>query len=134
MKRSQPMRRTPLRSRRAAPRRKDPAFEGHGAPWQQVRAAVYARSRGFCEACGGDVAGGFEAHHRLTRRLGPDCPCNVLALCPACHHAGVHGHPERSLEQGRILSRHSTAAPSTVPVLVHGRGWVRLTCDGNYAT
>jgi hypothetical protein len=74
----------------------------------------------------------MEAHHRRTRAIGPDCPCNALALCGHCHHVRVHGEPEKSRELGRIISRHDRNAPA-----IHGArltyGWVLLACDGTMA-
>lgn len=98
-----------------------------------MRATILARSAGRCEACGTALAAAFEAHHRLTRRFGPDCACNALALCSTCHHEEVHGKPATARDLGQIVSRHASTLPGQVPVWVHGPGCaVLLDCHGNY--
>lgn len=144
MKRGGPIqRKTPLKSngtlRRQAPpraRRSEPrkvALRGdHGMPYAEARMVVYGRSGGRCEVCGCGLET-FEAHHRLTRRFGPDCPCNLLALCSTCHHERVHGEPEQARDDGRIISRHAAILPAEHPVLIHRHGLVLLDCDGHFA-
>jgi hypothetical protein len=109
-----------------------------GLRWATVRELIYWRSGGQCEVCGATLHGAMEAHHRLPRRYGPDCPCNALALCGECHHDKVHGQPIESAAAGRILS--STALGAAVPddapawlwVRGHGMVWVQLSCAGAY--
>lgn len=122
--------RRPIRRKRPTPRRSWLRTDDHNQPWRDVRAAIWARSRGRCEICSRPLIAAFEAHHRLTRRFGPDCPCNALALCRDCHHISVHGHPEKARHRGWIVPRTSILAPATVPVRLAGRGWVLLSCDG----
>lgn len=130
-----PSRSKPIKVKRDQPRRRSRDQLSHGMPWQDVRMIIYTRSLGRCEGCGtGLNLAGMEAHHRRTRRLGPDCPCNALALCPSCHHGPLgHGGPEAAREVGRIISRHDEVEPSEVPVTLHGYGKpVYLTCGGTY--
>lgn len=132
LKRGGPLeRKAPPPSRRSEPRRA--ALRGaHGMDYPEARRIVFGRSGGRCEVCG-DPLETFEAHHRLTRRFGPDCPCNLLALCSRCHHDRVHGEPEDARERGRIISRHAVVLPAEHPVEVHRHGLVLLDCSGNFA-
>lgn len=118
-----------LPARRATPRRAGDRLE-HGMPWAQVLAAITGRCHGRCEGCGQIEA--LQGHHRQTRRFGPDCPCNVLGLCQACHHEGAHGEPKAARVRGWTISRHTTVPPASLPVMVHDLGTVYLTCDGQY--
>jgi 5-methylcytosine-specific restriction endonuclease McrA len=105
---------------------------GHGFAWQDVRLVIYARAGGRCELCGKQLGiANMEGHHRRTRRLGPDCPCNAIALCSDCHHGpNVHGGPETARELRLILPRECTDPPAEIPVELHGQRWVLLNCDG----
>lgn len=144
MKRSGPpqrrteLRRTPMtrtqKRRRARVRSERRAAGEHGYPWPEVRVIIYARCAGRCEGCGIQMTlHTMEGHHRRTRSIGPDCPCNALALCAACHHGDtVHGSPETGRELGRIISRHDRGEPADRVVELHDRGQVYLTCDGQY--
>lgn len=143
MRRSPLTRKTPLRSRSAPKsRRKAPIPPAtarrsaeHGMDYPEARRIVYGRSGGRCEApwCGAPLGDRMEAHHRLTRRFGPDCPCNLLALCSRCHHAEVHEQPERARDHGLIVSRHTAVPPAEVPAVLHRRGPVLLDCHGKFA-
>jgi 5-methylcytosine-specific restriction endonuclease McrA len=130
--RRSPMKRTGrIKARREAPRRTADRADGHGQPWEEVRVAIFARSGGRCEVCRTDLNNsGMDAHHRRRRRIGPDCSCNALALCPSCHRE-VHAHPAAARAVGHIVS--DPQHPATVGVLVARRGRVLLTCDGAYA-
>ena len=68
------------------------------------------------------------AHHRQTRRHGPDCPGNLIGLC-AAHHAMVHANPNTSIVAGWIVSRHATD-PCRVPLLDANYVEWELTCEG----
>lgn len=124
---------TPLRPKRDSPRRKSRGVT-HGMLWSDVRLVIYTRALGRCEVCGAQLnIANMEAHHRRTRRLGPDCPGNGLCLCRSCHHDGVHGQPELAKEKGWIASRF-TDEPCAQPVWIQGRGWVTLSCGGEYVS
>lgn len=134
-----PTRRTPVKPKRESVRRKweeakaDARGDGHSIPWEDVRRIVYTRSGGRCEGCGKSLSfAAMQAHHRRTRAVGPDCPCNALALCSNCHHVKVHGQPEKARELGRIISRHDRNAASLHPVRLH-HGLVLLDCKGGLA-
>lgn len=124
------IRRTPLRRTRMrrAPAPSRPEMAG-------ARESVYERAGHRCELCARRLTlVSMHAHHRLTRRHGEDCACNLLCLCGDCHTAAawaVHRQVAVSREAGRILSRHDTRPASGVPVLL-AAGEVLLTCDGRY--
>jgi hypothetical protein len=129
-----PSREKPIKVRRDAPRRRRRDDPDHSIPWQDVRMIIYVRSGGRCEMCGvGLNIANMEGHHRRTRKIGPDCPCNALALCSTCHHREVHESPERARGLGQIVSRHDDRMPADVPVELHGHGDVLLMCDGTFA-
>lgn len=127
--------RKPIKPRRETERRRTrgPQHEGQ-LPWAEVRLVIFARSHGRCEGCGAPMTvASMEGHHRRTRRVGPDCPCNALALCASCHHGPtVHGGPELAMELGRIVSRHTDTPPYDEPVELHGVGRVLLDCSGGF--
>ena len=148
MKRSGPIqRRTPLasggfqrkkgtlqRRTQLPPRRKKARRNGasHGISWQDVRAIIFVRAGGRCEVCGKSLnIHNMEGHHRRSRRYGPDCPGNAIALCSDCHHGPqVHGSPAAARPLGYIVSSSNTApCGERVWLPVHG-GWVILGCDG----
>lgn len=121
-----------IRAKRATPRRRDRSDPDHGQPWAEVRLVIFGRALGRCEICGtGLTMVSMEAHHRRTRKVGPDCVGNALALCRSCHHDEVHGQPEVAMDLGWIVSRHADA-PCQRPVEIRGRGLVVLTCGGAY--
>lgn len=117
------MKRSRINPKRRAPRRTRSRDHGDmGNTW----AMVYARQGAACWLCPRPMA---EAHHRQTRRFGPDCPANIIGLCDRCHHVTVHGHPATALTSGWIISRHYTD-PCGVPVAdADGALWI-LTCEG----
>lgn len=125
------MKRTPLRGKRPTPRR-TVGRDDHGPGVEDARAETFARSRGRCEVAGPGCTGiATDWHHRQTRKLGPDCPCNALAACSHCHHANVHESPAVARDAGWIVSRHATD-PGAVPVQVPRLGIVLLPCSGGY--
>lgn len=145
MRRTPIGRRTPLRRARGPARARGPgeapesAATGavgpiHGMPWEDVRAAIWRRAGGRCEACGCPLElATMHGHHRQTRRVGPDCPGNALALCASCH-ADAHAAPAAARDVGRIVSRHA-ADPCRVPVWVwapSGPRRVMLECAGGW--
>ena len=89
--------------------------------WQQV----FTRQRGACWLCDEPMQ---HAHHRQTRRFGPDCPANLLGLC-AAHHASVHAAGVDSRAAGWIVSRHTDEPCQVTVVDRFGVEW-RLLCDG----
>lgn len=131
----------PIRARRPGKaRRKNrdrpPGELAHGYGWDDVRLVIYVRAGGRCELCAKSLnIANMEGHHRRTRAVGPDCPCNALALCSTCHHDEVHAHPEEARARGWIVTRHaSDFEPADVPVELasHPEG-VLLTCEGMFA-
>ena len=79
-----------------------------------ARAALAARSRGFCERCG--QPGPTDAAHRKARSQGGKwATSNLLHLCRDCHGHG-HKHPAQAYADGRHL--RSTQDPTTTPVLI----------------
>lgn len=125
------LRRTPIRARRATPRR-SPGRDDHGHTVETGRAETFARARGLCELRGPGCTGtATNWHHRQTRRYGPDCPCNTVALCSHCHHVNVHGQPVAARDLGWIVSRHATD-PGLVPVQLPRLGLVLTPCAGGY--
>lgn len=122
-----------MKARRSTPRRTT-GRDDHGPGPEQARVEVMARARGVCELNGpGCTRQATDAHHRQTRRYGPDCPCNLLALCSWCHHENVHGQPETARDLGWIVSRHATD-PGRVPVQLPRVGLILARCDGTWAT
>lgn len=118
------------------PRKKRPPVKARGraryAEWQELREQVYARAQGRCERCGRDLEDtGLECHHRRLRSQGGrDEVENLAALCPACHHQGVHAHPERARAEGWIVRERSH--PERVAVILWDGRVVRLDPDGTY--
>lgn len=121
---------------------------------RDLRRAAFERERGLCAATGlplGEPDGdSWNMHHRRpggmggTKRPGQDSLPNVICLLAEAHNMGsqwlvvdgvkgrsVHGDPRWSMPRGLLLSP-SVDEPGSVPVLVHGVGWVFLTDDGGY--
>jgi hypothetical protein len=106
-----------------------------------VRALVWARSGGYCEACGtwlGDHGG--QLQHRLARRAGGSRDAvisgaaNAARLC-GTPQSGCHGLCEARSEHMHAAGwwLASWQDPLAEPVLVHGAGsGVTLTADGGY--
>jgi len=97
------------------------------------RDALLARSRGRCEACPADLAPGWEAHHRLAKRIGGSRDprihelSNLLALNRDCHAAATNAEPWTKANGLRVPN---AGFPLAVPVLYRGRRWVWLEDDG----
>lgn len=102
----------------------------------EARKIIYVRADGRCELCGRRLTfAALQSHHRLGRRHGEDCPCNLLALCGDCHTAApgaVHRQVAISLGAGRIVSRYDDRPRAAVPVALR-LGPVLLACDGTLA-
>lgn len=128
-----PSKSKPIRVKREGARRRNRDDTGHGMAWADVRLIIYTRAGGRCEVCGKALnIASMEGHHRRTRKIGPDCPCNALALCGSCHHGPtVHGGPKVAMETGRIISRHDDTPPSEIPVRL-AVGQMLLSCGGTY--
>lgn len=130
----QPRRGKPIKVKRdGPPRRRSRSDTDHPErPWQDVRMVVHLRALGRCELCGCDLnLANMQGHHRLSRRYGPDCPCNVLALCEDCHHRRTHQDVAVAKAAGRIISQHNDRQPGEIPVEIGG-DLTRLTCGGLY--
>lgn len=120
------MKRTPLRSRRHTPRRREgPRWEA--ADWQPALMRILARSGYRCECCGTDLGPGVEVHHRVRRRDGGDRLSNLLALTPTCHRRWTT-NPAEAKARGIIVP--PWADPADVPVLHRGTAWSALDDDG----
>jgi hypothetical protein len=113
-------------------------MSGHTMKYADARLAVWTRALGRCEICGVSITmDTMQAHHRLSRSVGADCVCNLLALCGDSHRS-VHSYGAESRELGWIISKYDQRAPSNVPVVrrdplrvgaaVPGV-WVLLYCD-----
>lgn len=109
------------------------------------RETALARDGYRCFRCGRPITGGVpsEAHHRLTRRFGPDTPDNLITLCGFGNnlsdadgrtycHGWVHQNGREARQQGWVISRHDTRPPSQVPVKHWEHGMVLLSADAQY--
>lgn len=111
------------------------------SPSASTVATLYARAGRRCELCGGPLSGlaGWSKHHRRPRGMGGtrvswvNDVTNLLLLCGSgttgCH-GRVESHREAAYEAGWLL--RSGEHPAEVPVLIHARGVVYLTPDGDY--
>lgn len=120
------MRRSPIRSRRATPRRRT-APRWSPAEWEEANAALQQRSGLRCECCGQPAVTDVERHHRQRRRDGGDRLSNILWLTRE-HHAHWTAHPADAIERGIIVPTY--ADPATKPVLWRGTELVLLDDDG----
>ena len=107
----------------------------HDPVWSAVRAVLWTRSGGRCEACGLHLdPATWQGHHRKLRaRGGHHSATNALALCPACHTGApyaVHRDVGAATFDGQIVPAH--ADPAVVPVRLYDGRWVLLTTDGGY--
>lgn len=123
-------RRTPMRSKRTAPKVRRLPAPGR-AFWETQRARLATRSGGRCERCGCDLnAVGMEAHHRKLRSQGGGHEItNLVALCPACHRR-CHDKRLRAINRGLIVP--SFGNPEARPVVLHDGRTVLLTEAGTY--
>lgn len=129
------MRRPMLRAAAARRAGLDPATDRADADaaaranYATARETIHRRAAAACELCG--TARGTDAHHRQSRAVGVDCPCNLVLLCSGCHHGRVHGHPRWAREMGWIVSRMARGRHRTEPAYLPGPGgWYVLGCDG----
>lgn len=125
------LRRTTGMPRQPLQRPQEPSNTGSvGNDWPpEVREALAARSRGWCEICHQQPA--TDAHHRKRRREADHTVSNGLHLCRTCH-AGAHAHPAEARGHGWIVP--TWADPATTPVLINGNRWCLLTAGGGYRT
>jgi hypothetical protein len=93
----------------------------------EARKAVYVRSRGRCEGCGGTATD--YSHRRTVAVRGQHqwCPCNALHLCRTCHR-WAHDNPEAARERGWHVSRY-VDDPGTVPAVTIAGTFI-LDCEG----
>jgi hypothetical protein len=84
-----------------------------------TRAAVAARSGGYCEARVADRCRGVgqHMHHRKLRRHGDHRPANLLHVCHACH-AAIHSSPFAREAYARRFLLRSHMDPVAEPVRV----------------
>lgn len=126
MPRSQtPLRRTPIKAKRATPRRR-PVPTWDRDDWEFWNLILMGRAGHACERCG-KTDSTLERHHRKRRRDGGESAPQILVLCRLCH-SWSHEHPALARRYGYIVS--VTMEPVTVPVLWRSREWVLLTEDG----
>ena len=101
---------------------------------QVIRALVWARARGYCEKCGGQLPDSWALHHRKLRsRGGKDEISNLLALHHECHNLGtdsVHANPSMATDKGFMVP--SWEEPSEYPLILPDGSVVKLTPEGNY--
>lgn len=108
----------------------------HADPvWAAVKAVVWRRCAGRCEACGCRLdPSTWAGHHRKLRaRGGRHSVCNAVALCPPCHTGApyaVHRDVAAATFEGLIVA--SSADPASVPVRLYDGRWVQLATDGTY--
>lgn len=95
---------------------------------REARRLVRERSGGGCEGCPAAVSTDWS--HRVARSRGGEWAAhNGLALCRRCHQF-CHDQPEMARSVGWVVRTGTDS--STVPALLHGRGWTYLTADGCY--
>lgn len=119
------MRRTPIRPKRATPRRR-PTDRWTADQWADANIVLTVRSEMACEKCGKEC-GPVQRHHRKRRREGADSFENLLLVGAGCH-AAIHAHPVESRRFGWIVSM--SREPISVPVLWRSKEWMFLTDDG----
>lgn len=77
---------------------------------QAIREAVYARSRGVCEAGSPACEGEAREIHHIDRNRHNNVPSNLLHVCglgntSGCH-GWIHGNPAAAKERGWLSSRN----------------------------
>jgi hypothetical protein len=87
----------------------------------RLRAELWERSAGVCEACGYWMhREEMQAHHRKLRSQGGlDDLTNLLAVHPSCHTGphGIHMNPARSYDLGHLVrSYHDPADVAVEPL------------------
>jgi 5-methylcytosine-specific restriction endonuclease McrA len=100
-----------------------------------LRAALWIRSGGLCEACGLLLPEkGWHAHHRLRVAHGRlDTLPNLVALHPLCHvNAPQAVHQRTGWAQDRGLLVKSTDDPVLMPLTLPDGRRVWLSGDGRY--
>lgn len=104
MKRSKPIRRTPLK-RGQPPKRKTmlKSKRGDSAKLRKARNLSYERAEGLCEARWEGCTRRGEAAHHVRRRSqgGADTPDNLLIVCTHCH-GQIHANPELAHSKGHL--------------------------------
>lgn len=147
MKRSKPLKRTPMK--RGAPLKrggkkgagkamrqspiKPKRRRGGAMPEDVYLKVMVVRAAGRCEAAlpGICTGGAEEWHHRQPRDRYNDCVENGAALCSACHRHITDVSPADGFERGLRVSRHLSGSPGEVPMYQFGRRWVLLNPDGS---
>ena len=125
------MKRTPMKRKRANPRKRTAPRAATHAAWDDFTMKLWARSRGLCEVCG-DVPP-TERHHRKRRRDGGDRLSNLLFVCTPCHRL-ITDQPEsvtKARANGWIVPALGIAEPDTYPVRQWDTTWVLLDDDGH---
>jgi 5-methylcytosine-specific restriction endonuclease McrA len=86
--------------------------------WTAIRAAVLARARWRCQACGARTR--LEVHHVLKRAQGgPDFDLDQLvALCPPCH-----GQTDAPYDRGRLVITALGAGQFTFEIIRSNDKW-----------
>lgn len=96
------MKRTPMRRKRATPRRRT-APRGDADWWENATRLLLVRCGHRCERCGQPLTReNMERHHRQRRRDGGDRLSNLLALHSRCH-AYITEHPAEARANGWIV-------------------------------
>lgn len=110
-------------------------------PSPSTVATLYGRAGRRCELCGGTLAGlfGHSKHHRRRKGMGGsrlpwiNDVTNLLLLCGSgitgCH-GRIESYRTAAYEAGWLL--RDGEHPAEVPVLIHARGVVYLTPEGDY--
>ena len=105
-----------------------------------IAALIDARDA-WCIHCG--TPRGLQRHHRRIKGFGgdprphTDCACNGVRICATCHDWAHSGDGRREAEAEGLIIPRVTAAPWTLPVLVHleeDAGGQRKfpSCDGRW--
>jgi hypothetical protein len=99
---------------------------------KKLREALFQRSGGYCELCGGVLPESWALHHRkLKSQGGKDELSNIVALHHECHNLGtdsVHLNPAKAVSMGFIVPSWDT--PEDVLICTPEGGKVRLLNNG----
>jgi 5-methylcytosine-specific restriction endonuclease McrA len=102
MKRSKPLKRSPIKRTSTSRSRRRIRTRPPGTIPLQVREAVKKRDGLCCRRCRRFAREG-QAHHMLLKSQGgPNTVENLIWLCPCCHDY-VHAHPKESKLAGWII-------------------------------